>query len=136
MRLRGEPPLVLALDVGTSSSKAILFDARASRVPGVNARAPHRLQTTPDGGAFLDPEEVFQAAGECLTRVRELAAGAPIAAIGMDSFWHSLMGVDGRGRPTTPVLTWADTRAAAAAADLRARLDEPAIHARTGCLLH
>ena len=40
------------------------------------------------------------------------------------------------GRPTTPVYTWADRRAADAAGELRERLDEAAIHRRTGCVLH
>src|SRR4029453_16323663 len=38
--------------------------------------------------------------------------------------------------PLLPVLTWADTRSAEAAAELRARLDGTAVHARTGALLH
>ena len=54
----------------------------------------------------------------------------------MSTFWHSVLGVDRRGRTTTPVLTWADRRAADAAGELRERLDEAAIHRRTGCVLH
>jgi gluconokinase len=34
------------------------------------------------------------------------------------------------------VFTWADTRAAEAAKELRERLDEAAVHRRTGCVLH
>src|SRR6266851_4366408 len=41
-----------------------------------------------------------------------------------------------RGRPRTPVITWADTRSAAAALELRREHDERAIHARTGAPLH
>ncbi|HVF23268.1 MAG TPA: gluconokinase, partial [Pyrinomonadaceae bacterium] len=51
-------------------------------------------------------------------------------------FWHSLMGVDADGAPTTPLLTWADTRATQQAQELRAEFDEREIHARTGCRLH
>src|SRR6266508_5844108 len=52
------------------------------------------------------------------------------------SFWHSLVGVGADGRPTTRVLTWADTRARNAAATLRREVDPVATHARTGCVLH
>ena len=40
------------------------------------------------------------------------------------------------GRPLTPVITWADTRSAPAAAALRGAHDERGIHARTGAPLH
>jgi gluconokinase len=54
----------------------------------------------------------------------------------LSTFWHSVLGVDRRGAPITPVFTWADRRAADAARELRERLDETAIHRRTGCVLH
>jgi gluconokinase len=66
-----------------------------------------------------------------------MSGGGPaIGAVACDTFWHSLMGLDGDGRPLTPVLTWADTRSSTAAQSLRDRLDADAIHARTGCVLH
>src|SRR2546425_1199708 len=58
------------------------------------------------------------------------------AVVATSTFWHSVMGVDERGRPTTRVLTWADTRARNSAAALRAELDPVATHARTGCTFH
>lgn len=61
---------------------------------------------------------------------------ADIGAVAVTTFWHSLLGVDDAGRPTTRVITWADTRPRAASATLRAELDEAAVHARTGCVLH
>src|SRR4029079_19476632 len=52
------------------------------------------------------------------------------------TFWHSLVGVDHDGSPTTPLLSWADTRAARVAKDLRASFNEDEVHARTGCRFH
>src|SRR5688500_10843311 len=54
----------------------------------------------------------------------------------MAASWHSLVGVDATGRPVTSVLPWSDTRSARQVQSLRERLDERAIHARTGCRLH
>jgi gluconokinase len=51
-------------------------------------------------------------------------------------FWHSLLGIDLNGKPVTPCYTWADTRSAVAAVELREQLDPRAVHARTGCPLH
>jgi gluconokinase len=59
----------------------------------------------------------------------------PIAAVGASAFWHSLLGLDGKARPLTPVFTWADSRCTADAAGLREEFDEKEIHARTGCML-
>jgi len=136
VRLRGEPPFVLTLDVGTSSTRALLFDARGRRVSEVHAHAKHDLATTPDGGAFFDPEDLCRLASGCLDQARQTIGDAPLAALAMDSFWHSLMGVDARGQPSTRLLTWADTRAAQAAHELAHNLDEDQVHARTGCRLH
>ena len=59
-----------------------------------------------------------------------------IGAVAIDTFWHSLMGVDATNRPLTELITWEDTRPHKAAVELRSRLDEEAIHARTGARFH
>jgi gluconokinase len=61
---------------------------------------------------------------------------AAVAAVATTTFWHTLVGIDARGRARTPVYSWADTRSAAAVERLRSRLDEKAYHARTGCPVH
>src|SRR5439155_608014 len=60
----------------------------------------------------------------------------PIAAVATSTFWHSLLGLDAGGQPVGPIYLWLDARAGSAAAELRRRLDERAVHARTGCVLH
>lgn len=129
------PELVLALDVGTSSVRAGLFDGSARALPGMEARRSYSVRTTPDGGADFDAEALFGQVGEAID---ELLARSPggIAAVACCTFWHSLMGVDGAGVPVTPVYTWGDTRAEPQVGILRQRLDEKAYHARTGAFLH
>ncbi len=72
-------------------------------------------------------DQVLKSAGEHAAR---------IAAVASDTFWHNVIGVDADGQAITPLYTWADTRNARAADALRQRLDEAAIHRRTGCYLH
>src|SRR5258705_13164079 len=79
-------------------------------------------------------EAVASALDRCLAGAG--ARAGDVAAVGVSVFWHSLLALDGDGRPLTPVITWADTRAAAAALALRREHDERAIHARTGAPLH
>ncbi len=128
--------LVLALDVGTSSARAALFDLLGTRVPGTLVRISYRLRTTEDGGAELDPEELAQGVEALIDQAVALAGARPVAAIGMATFWHSVLGLDTRGRPTTAVLTWADTRASRAVPALREQLDPASHHRRTGAYLH
>lgn len=129
---------MLAIDAGTSSVRALVYDAGGSEVAGREFHRPYAVTTTPDGGVTADPDLLIQLTIACIddlvTAVGE--AGRQIAAVACDTFWHSLMGVDNRGKPLTPVFTWADTRAGKAAADLRERLDQRAVHQRTGCVLH
>lgn len=133
---RQDHGLVLALDIGTSSARAALFGSQGALLPGTLVRAGYRLRTTEDGGAELDPEELAQAVEELIDRAVKLAGNRQILGVGMATFWHSLLGVDAKGRPTTAILTWADTRASAAVPALRARLDPEAHHRRTGAYLH
>jgi len=134
-------PLVLAIDIGTSSLRTALFDAQARRIIQTTAQEKYPLRVTPDGGAELDPQTLRQTFFRCLTRsLRSYRAerslrSRRIMAVGTSCFWHSLLGADERGRALTPIYTWADSRCHADAARLREELSERAIHARTGCML-
>jgi len=134
----GEAPLALALDIGSSSLRAIVYDRQGHAVSGLEVQQRYSLHTTQDGGAEIDPRQLLEATTAAIDHILALAGprAEQIAAIGISTFWHSLMAVDAHDRPLTPVYTWADTRSRNAAAQLRASLDERAIHARTGCVFH
>jgi gluconokinase len=130
--------LVMALDVGTSSTRALCFDAAGRPVPGAEARVPYDAITTPDGGVELDPAALLEAVAAAIDGCVSGAGrrGAEIQAVGASVFWHSMIALDGDGAPLTGVITWADTRSAGAALALKGALDERQIHARTGAPLH
>ena len=127
-------PSVLAIDIGTSSIRATVYDGRVRRI-GKGSHVRTAWRASPDGSV--------EAHAATLERsVRAAVDGAlkgtrrTIDAVGVAAFWHSLVGIDRSGRAITPVLPWADTRSAADADALRQSLDEAAVHARTGCRLH
>lgn len=130
--------LVLALDVGTSSARVRVFDRAGRALPGAEGQVAYEPRTTPDGGVELDADILLAAMTNALdTSLTGCGARASeIAAVGVSVFWHSLLALDGAGRPLTPVITWADTRSGPAAAALRRAHDERRIHARTGAPLH
>lgn len=138
MQQEAQPPFILALDIGTSSVRALLFDAVGSAVEGVHAQHAYTLTTSNDGEVSVDADTLVAAVvgtiDEALKAAGRLAG--QIVAVGTDTFWHSLVGVDASDQPITPLITWEDTRSTAAAAELRTHLDERAIHARTGARLH
>ena len=106
-------PLVIAIDIGTSGLRSFLFDVRGRPVANAIARRDRPLRTAADGEATVDPDERVRATADAIdeTLARASRRATDIAAVATSTFWHSLMGVDARGRPTTRVLTWADTRA-------------------------
>jgi gluconokinase len=127
--------MVIAIDIGTSSARAAVYDHAGRPVSGRSHRVPYEATVTADGGAEHDPGAVLGAVVECLDAV--LGRGVPdVAGVGVCTFWHGLLGFDVAGRPVTPVYLWADTRSAEDAGVLRSALDEEALHARTGCYLH
>lgn len=129
---------VLALDIGTSSVRAMLFDARGDAVQDVRVQRTYPLTTTAAGEVTVDADMladvVCEAIDEALTAVGDRAGR--IVGVATDTFWHSLIAVDASDRPLTPVITWADTRARDASSALRRQFGAAAIHQRTGAPLH
>jgi gluconokinase len=114
---------VLGIDVGTSSVRAQVFEADAEEREPAKHRYPGEN----------DPARIV---GLVRQAVDDAAAAGEYDAVGGSCFGHSLLALDDRGRPLTPVLGWRDTRAADAAEWLSRRVDEDAVHARTGCHIH
>ena len=131
-------PLIIALDAGTSSVRALAFDAAGRAIGETEEQIRYTLETTQDGGATFPPDTLFDLVARAIDGVvaRLGHRAQEVAAVGSTSFWHGLMGVDRAGQPTTAVFYWADTRSAAAAATLRSELDGEAVLQRTGCRLH
>ena len=121
--------VLLALDIGSSGVRAALFDEKANQVTS-SIRGTHRIAT--DNATTL-LEVVIKVIDDLLALV---PGNIEIQLIAISCFWHSLVGVDAQGSPTTRVLDWADTSGAQAARDLRERFSEAEIHRRTGCRFH
>jgi gluconokinase len=135
---RAETPFVLTYDVGTSSVRALLYDAHAEPIDGMVAQISHEMTTTADGGVFCDVAPLAERTARVIDQVLDAAGehAAKIGAVASDTFWHTLLGIDASGAPVTPLYTWADTRSDGAATTLRHRLDERDVHRRTGCMIH
>ena len=130
--------IILAIDIGTSSVRAALYDYRGNLVPRTMVKNERTLTVTDDGGAEIDADQAFEQTLAAIDNVlaKSLKFKGEITHVAASSFWHSLVGVDAKGKPTTKVLGWADTRSREQTAILRKRFDEPEIHSRTGARFH
>jgi glycerol kinase len=127
---------VLALDQGTTSSRAIVFDAAG----GIRGRAQREFpQHFPRAGwVEHDPEDLWRTQLDC---AREALARAGLAArdlagIGITNQRETtLVWERASGRPIANAIVWQDRRTAAACAALKAAGHEPGVRARTGLVL-
>ena len=131
------PAFLLSLDIGTSGVRAALFDEGGFEISGAQVSNLRNLASFSDLGV-LDADaivaQVIETLDDLLTSRIENADR--IRFIAVSCFWHSLIGVDQDSRPTTPLLSWADTRAAQSAHFLKTRFEEGEFHKRTGCRFH
>ena len=127
---------VLALDLGTSSVRALVFDERGAALPDMLARRPTSLELSDDGKAELDPDAVVAAVGECLDELAGRGELDQVEHVATSCAWHSVIALDDAGRRQTGALTWADTRAARLVPELRSRGDMDRLQAATGARPH
>ena len=132
-----KPAFLMGLDVGTSGVRAALFDDQGNEIAGARISNYRRNLSLFSDLGWLDADSLIAQVLETVDNLMLSAASSSrIQAIAVSCFWHSMIGVDVDGNPTTPLMTWADTRAASAAKTLSTQFDEAHIHRRTGCRFH
>ena len=137
--LKAEPemPIVLALDIGTSGARAMLLDGRGEEIETAQIHFTGELYQALSSGGDADADLLVNFVADAIDRLLERSAAVPrINFVAISCFWHSLLGVNAEGLAVTPVFSWADTRAAETAKELRTRFDERRFHQRTGCRFH
>ena len=128
--------MILALDQGTTSSRAILFDHGGS-VAAVAQREFPQLFPKP-GWVEHDAKEIWASqiavAIEALARAQVRAAD--IAAIGITNQRETTVVWDrATGDPICPAIVWQDRRTAEACDRLKAAGYEPLVRERTGLVI-
>ncbi|MCF5544312.1 xylulokinase [Pseudomonas salomonii] len=109
-------PVSLGIDLGTSELKAILMDVDGS----VLAHAGVRLSVSRrhSGWSEQAPEDWWQACLQALAQLREHAAFARVACIGLSGQMHGAVLLGKDNRVLYPAILWDDARAVAQAAQL------------------
>ncbi len=127
---------MLALDQGTTSSRAILFDAEGR--PAAVAARPFAQHYPQPGWVEHDPEDLWattlESAHEAIARAG-VDVGA-IAAIGVTNQRETALAWDrASGAPLAPAIVWQCRRTAAACATLREEGWTEHVRARTGLVV-
>ena len=127
--------VLLVLDEGTTSTRAMLFDARG----GLHGTAQEELtQHYPQSGwVEHDAGEIWERTLACARAMVEKAGGPDrIAAIGITNQRETVVAWDrATGEPLTRALVWQDRRTADFCAALKEQGHEDAVRAKTGLLL-
>jgi xylulokinase len=125
-------PLLLGIDAGTSSVKAVLLDLRGNLCAVGQAEYP--LHHVRPGWVEQDPEAWWEATcraiRETLTKVPHGAER--VLAMAVSSQGPTLLPLDRSGKPLRPAMIWMDRRAEAEAARLRKLVGAEEIHRITG----
>jgi len=101
----------LAIDVGTQSVRALLFDPRGALV--AKGRVPIEPYVSPQPGwAEQDPEVWWVAIGDACRRLWVDPAARPdsVAGVALTTQRATIVAADGNGTPLRPAIVWLDTR--------------------------
>ncbi|MCD1625549.1 glycerol kinase GlpK [Seohaeicola saemankumensis] len=127
---------ILALDQGTTSSRAILFNA--SMRPVATARQEFTQHFPASGWVEHDATDLWESTAATAREVMQKAGlqASDIAAIGLTNQRETTLVWDRKtGQPIHRAIVWQDRRTADLCAELRAQGVEPLIAAQTGLLL-
>ncbi|WP_082495233.1 gluconokinase [Cellulomonas sp. Leaf334] len=126
--------VVIGVDLGTTSTKAVAFATDGTPVASHSAGYP--LEEPHPGHAVQDSSRILDAVLEAVRTVVAEVGAARVAGLSFSAAMHSVIGLSPTGDPLTEVVTWADTRSRAQAERLRASPGGLALHRRTGTPLH
>jgi gluconokinase len=126
----------IGVDIGTTSTKAIVFSA-AGDVKGMGNYG-YPLLVPQSGWAEQDPKAIFQATIAAIRQAVEHSQIMPshIAAICFSGAMHSLIAVDANAEPLYPAIIWADNRGVAQATSLKQHSLGHSLYLKTGTPIH
>lgn len=136
MALQSDQGYILAIDIGTSHVRALLY----SRDSGVLAQSAQGYPTFYPQLFYVeqDPDEIFQAVVEVIQEVMQIASlpAGQVRALVFAGINQSLIPVDQDGIALMHSFNWADKRALTQNTRLRKQFNLEEIKKKTGCTLH
>lgn len=126
-----DAPLLVAVDVGTTGARAAAIDLAGRVVAEV--RRPYRTRAPEPGWAEQDAGDWAENAVSALAGLAgRLRRPERVDGIGLTGQCPTVVPVDADARPVGPGMLYRDNRAVAEAEEMRERVGDEAMHARTG----
>jgi glycerol kinase len=126
--------LLLVLDAGTTSSRAMAFTATGEILASI--ACPITQHYPEPGRVEHDAGEIWRLSRDCLLDVADKVGAARIRAIGITNQRETIVFWDKQsGEPLAPAIVWQDRRTASVCATLKAEGHEAQVQATTGLIL-
>ena len=119
--------LVIGLDSGTQSTKALVVDAKNGKVLGTASEAYDLIPKLPPGAKEQHPHTWREAAGKAIRQALRAAkaVAAEVKAIGVSGQQHGFVPLDDNGEVIRPAKLWCDTTTSEECAEIMASLGGP-----------
>jgi glycerol kinase len=125
--------MLLAIDQGTTSTRAVLFDLAGNQL--ALARRPLATTAPAPGLVEQDPDQIWRGTEEVVAEVLAAAEPGAVAAVGITNQRETVCVWDPQtGEPLAPAIVWQDRRTAPLCERLKEEGHEPLLRQRTGLL--
>jgi len=116
--------LLLGIDSGTQSTKALVVDAKDGRVLGAGSQAYDLIPDLPAGAKEQHPHTWREATAAAIRQAMRNAKAGPsdVKAIGVSGQQHGFVPLDKNGEVIRPAKLWCDTATAAECEEITAAL--------------
>ncbi len=127
---------MLGVDVGTTSTKAVLFRETGEIIAQENNG--YQLYTPNVSTAEQDPEEIFDAVVRSIRNVMQKSKIDPkdLSFLSFSTAMHGVIAMDEFDKPLTRCITWADNQSEEWAKKIKRELNGHEIYLRTGTPIH
>jgi xylulokinase len=127
--------LLIGIDVGTSSIKAVAYDPGTGQVVAVSRQPTPTHHPRPHWSEF-DADELWAGTAAAIRQIVEaVGGGKAIKAISIASMGEAGVPLDARGQPLAPMIAWYDPRTEPQAAWWRQHLDPFVVYDITGQII-
>jgi xylulokinase len=127
--------LLLGIDVGTGSIKAVAYDPAAGRVIAVARQPTLTHHPRPDWSEF-HAQELWAGTTAAIREVVDAVGGSrTIEAVSIASMGEAGVPLDARGEPLAPMIAWYDLRTESQAAWWRQQVDPFTLYGITGQII-
>lgn len=124
---------VIGADIGTGSCKAVAITSDGEVL--AETQCYYTTDHPKPGYSEQDPDVIFNAFVSTIQQVMKKVSRVPMA-VSLSSAMHSLLLVNKKGKPITPLITWEDSRSHKEAAALRKSDEGKKIYRATGTPIH